>query len=159
MRPVQREPISKWKAVLLSWLAFAVTCCLVFGLILLWPWLRGASAEQAARVHVSIGGALFFTAVAVGLSVRDYVQRRLGIKTGKQDSKVAGTGCLFVAVPASVIAFFCTCAPLGLLAGAEGSVRPAERSWSSEMMIAAWVVGVISALVVARGKHQGDGNE
>lgn len=151
--------MSKIKALILSWLAFVVTFCAVFGLVIAWPWLRGASGEDAGSVMISIEGALMFTAAAVGLAVRDYVLSRLTGKSDTKKSDVARTGCLLAALPASFIAFFCTCAPLGLLATAESSVRPLEQSWYYELWISAWLIGVLAVIMVRNAKRRNESEE
>lgn len=151
------KPTPNVKIALLSWLAFVVTFCAVFGLVIAWPWLRGASEENAGHVMMSITGALMFTAAAVGLAVRDYVLRRLNGQTDDfKKPDVARTGCLLAALPASFVAFFCTCAPLGLLASAESSVRPLEQSWYHELWIVAWVLGVLSVMMVRNAKRRSE---
>ena len=141
----------------LAWFAFLASGCFVFALILAWPWLRSVPAEQSAYFFVSTTGVLFWTSIAVGLTVRDIVLKRYG--QAKQTSKTKRAHRVFSNLliwPASFVAFFSTCAPLGLLSAAEGTVQPSEKNWSNEIWIAAWILGCIAAVVVGalRREHQ-----
>lgn len=148
------KPISKAKVILLSWLAFAGAFCVIVSLVFIWPWLRGAKAEQVARALSGMAVGLLVTAVVVGLRTRDFVEDWLQIRGSGNQRELTKAGCLLIALPSVFIAFFCTCAPLGILAAAESSVRPVERSWTNEIWIAAWVVGVIAAISVGIAKRK-----
>ncbi len=151
---LERKRFSEFRAILLSRLAFAVTFCLIVGTPLFWPWLRGAEKNDAAIAAVSMSSGATIAGAFVGLAVLEYVERRLrsGSTPAKRD--LARTGCLFAAFPSAFVAFFCTCAPLGILSGAESSVRPVEKNWSTEIMVVAWVVGIGSAVAVSVAKRR-----
>ncbi len=151
---MERKRYSNFRTIVLSWLAFAGTFCLIVGIPIFWPSLRGAAKNDAEIAVVSMSGGAMITGVFVGLAVLEYVERRLGPGSEAVKRDLARSGCLFVVFPSAFVAFFCTCAPLGILAGAESSVRPVKNNWSNEIMIVAWIIGLLSAIRVAIAKRK-----
>ena len=146
---------SRIKLELLAWLAFCVVCAAFWGSFYAVAVMRATTPTEAARAAMTLSGSVMVVGIVLGLVARDYVRIRLA--GAGRDENVELKGCFYLTIPASLLAFFCTCAPIGLIAATEDTVRINEKNWSIELLALACILGLLAAFTVARriqGKHK-----
>jgi hypothetical protein len=132
--------------VLLPWAAFLITFCLVAAAIIGPLVIRAKSSPEVAGALISLQSPVLFVSLFLGLVVSSHVRRCLLRRSGVAEEALPKSGCSLLALPAAAIAFFCTCAPIGLVAIGKSTVPQGEAHRGGAWMMAAWLLGLLSAV-------------
>lgn len=139
------------------WAAAGAALCVSLAIICALPflfsgnWLRDRFAF--GMFHLVNSG--FYVSAVVALLAGGYTDHRLRGGTGfgrkgyQAGMGLSGKGAyvFLVTLPASVIAFLCTCTSLSVVGMAENvASQNREESWGDELMLAAWWLGLLAAV-------------
>lgn len=139
------------------WGVAGAALCISFAIICALPFLFSVNkqGDGFAFGMYQLTNAGFYVGAVVAFLAAGYTERRLrgGTGFGRKEYR-AGTGLsgneayvFLITLPASVIAFLCTCTSLSVV-GTAGNVasQNREESWGDELMTAAWWLGLLAAV-------------